>query len=243
MLSNQQTELYLKQLQQRYPRAFKGTPILYSQIKTKGILDEAKEFLPWVIGFSLFSVYCCVATFLISQSVTEFSLFRCFAFALLSLMLFLMLSCPIIVKQIKHSSSSLYKHLQNTPLKLTALIVLQGLNIAYAESWIIEGILFFFMLSFGFVKLYKENMFKNSVTHTQYQYLQQIRRICFWSYKQSLKLYIQLFFSKKQSPRHTQLAQQKAQFAVLHTELINFENKLCLTHKHHDIEQYLDSIM
>ena len=41
--------LYLNQLQQQYPQAFKRKlSIFIVKIKTKGLLDEAKEFIPWI---------------------------------------------------------------------------------------------------------------------------------------------------------------------------------------------------
>ena len=58
MIQNKQVSLYLNQLQQQYPQAFKRNFLFYSQIKTKGILDEAKEFIPWVLAVMIFcSIY------------------------------------------------------------------------------------------------------------------------------------------------------------------------------------------
>ena len=154
-----------------------------------------------------------------------------------------MLITPIIIKQIKHSSTSLYNQLQHTPLKLTALIILQALNLAFAESWILMVLFFFATLSFGFVKFYKENMFRSTVTALQYDELQQIRRICFWSYKKVACINFKLLFTPKQSDKHQQLIKQKQKLVNLHVELIDLENKLCLKYKHVDLEHYLDSIM
>ena len=40
-------------------------------------------------------------------------------------------------------------------------------------------------------------MYREKTTNEQYYYLQETRRACYWSYKQSVKLYIQLFFTNK----------------------------------------------
>ena len=243
MISNQKSEQFLKQLHESYPSAFKGNFMLYGQIKTKGILDELKELIPWVLALTIFgSIAYCLGQ-MIYEIFPAFNYFRAFSIAALTMTLFMMLVSPMIIKQMKHSSTSLYQHLQHTPLKLTALIILQALNIAFAESWLLMVVFFFAALSFGFVKFSKENMFRANVSPLQYQELQQVRRICFWSYKQAVKFNFKLIFNSKNSVKHQTLLKQKAQFIDLHVELINLENKLCLTYKHIDLEHYLDSIM
>lgn len=243
MISNTQTEKYLQQLHQQHPQAFKRNFMLYGQIKTKGILDELKELIPWVLAVMIFVPFAFGFAELISEAYPKFDFFKSFAISALGISLFFMLSCPVILKQIKHSSTSLYQQLQHTPVKLTALIILQTLNIAFAQSWFLVGVLFFFAMSFGFVKFYKENMFRSSATTVQYHYLQEIRRICFWAYKRTLVLKLKLVFSNKKSEQYQQLLTQKHDYVELYVELINFENKLCMTHKHTDLENYLDSMM
>lgn len=243
MISNTQTEQYLQQLHERYPRAFKRNFMFYGQIKTKGILDELKEFIPWILAIMIFIPFALGFAELIGESFAQFDHFKSLSISALGISLFFMLSCPMILKQIKHSSTSMYQQLQHIPLKLTALIILQALNIAFAQSWILLAVLFFFSMSFGFVKFYTENMFRSSATPTQYYQLQNIRRICFWAYKQTLRSNLKLLFSNKKSQHYQQQLTLQKQYVELYVELINFENKLCMTHKHLDLEHYLDSMM
>ncbi len=50
MAQKKQAALYLQQLKQQYPAAFKHNDLFYSQLKTQGILDELKELIPWVLA-------------------------------------------------------------------------------------------------------------------------------------------------------------------------------------------------
>ncbi|MCG2607117.1 hypothetical protein LZZ98_00880 [Acinetobacter sp. SM34] len=243
MISNKQTALFLKQLREQYPAAFKRNYLFYSMIKTKGILDELKELIPWVLAAMIFiSLSMSLSPYIASQ-FPQFNAFRSQGIAVLAIMLLFMLYTPVVIKQIKHSSTSLYQQLRHTPVKLAVVIVLQTVNIAYIESTVLQIILFFFALSFGFVRFYKENMFLEGTQNEQYFYLQETRRICFWAYKQVLKMQFKsLFTSKNSTERHT-LRQQEKKFIDLHIQLIRYENELCKTHKHVDVETYLDSLM
>ncbi|MGE8560246.1 MAG: hypothetical protein ACN6NJ_04790 [Acinetobacter sp.] len=243
MISNKQTALFLKQMQQQYPAAFKRNYLFYSMIKTKGILDELKELIPWVLAAMIFVSLAISLGHFISIQFPQFDAFRSHGIAVLAMMLLFMLYTPLVIKQIKHSSTSLYQHLRHTPIKLAVLIVLQTLNIAYIESTFLEVILFFFALSFGFVRFYKENMFREGTQNEQYFYLQETRRICFWSYKQVLKIKLKSLLTAKHSKARYALQQQEKKFVDLHIQLIQYENKLCKTHKHIDVETYLDSLM
>lgn len=243
MISNKHTANYLKQLKQLHPSAFKRNFLFYGQIKTKGILEELKELIPFGLALTIFVPLSFVLSEMIASVQPKFEGFQASAFASLSIMLFFMLIAPIVLKQIKHSSVSLYAQLKNTPIKLTVLILLQALNIVFFESWFLQGILFFFAMSFGFIKFYKENMFREKTTNEQYHYLQEIRRACYWTYKQSVKLYIKLIFTSKSSEKYAELQNRKRHIANLHTELMNYENKLCMTHKHVDLDKYLDDML
>lgn len=243
MIRNQNSEQFLHQLSTLYPKAFKGNFVLYGQIKTKGILDELKELLPWGLALMIFGSFCITFAKWIESAFTSFDAFHAYATSALGISLFFMLMCPLIIKQMKHSSISLYQQHQHTPLKLTALIILQALNLAFAQSWLLMGIFFFFCMSFGFVKFYKENMFRSQATTLHYHELQQVRRICFWSYKQIKWRQFKLFFCAQHSEHHQILSTQCKEFTDLYLQLIQLENKLCKTYKHQDIEHYLDSIM
>ena len=243
MISNKQTALFLKQMREQHPTAFKRNYLFYSMIKTKGILDELKELIPWVLAAMIFISLSMSLGHFVSIQFPQFDTFRSHGIAVLAIMLLFMLYTPFVIKQIKHSSTSLYQHLRHTPIKLAVLIVLQTINIAYIESTFLEVVLFFFALSFGFVRFYKENMFRADTQNEQYFYLQETRRICFWSYKQILKIKFKRLFSAKNSATRNLLQQQEQHFIDLHIQLIRYENELCKTHKHVDVETYLDSLM
>ena len=243
MNQNQQVAQYLQELKQQYPQAFKKNFLLYSQLKTKGILDERKELIPLALALMIFLPCSYLLTLLLQQYIVFLEGFQSGGSAVLCIMLFFMLITPIILKQIKHSSISTYQQLKNTPFKLTILILLQSLNIAFMESWFLQGILFYFAMNFGFVKFYKENLFRENTSKENYYYIQEIRRVAFWSYKQNFKLYLKLIFSSKNSKQHQLLIEQKQKNAQLYVHLMNYENKLCMRYKHTDIEKYIDSIM
>ena len=243
MISNKQTSQFLAQLSEKYPQAFKMNFILYGQIKTKGIMDELKEGIPWILALMIFGSLCYVIAEQVNYHFPQFEGAVSFSIASISILMFFMLICPLILKQIKHSSVSLYQHLQHTPLKLTSLIVLQGLNIAFAQSWFLFGVIFFFSLSFGFIKFYKENMFVSSASSEQYDQLQQVRRFCFWSYKQIFKTKFKMLLTNKSTENYLKLQAHKDELTHLHVESIKFENNLCLSIKHKDVETYIDSIM
>jgi hypothetical protein len=86
-------------------------------------------------------------------------------------------------------------------------------------------------------------MFREGTQNEQYFYLQETRRICFWAYKQVLKIQLKSLFMRKNSAALHRLQQQEKQFIDLHIQLIRYENELCKTHKHIDVETYLDSLM
>lgn len=78
----------------------------------------------------------------ISVQLPQFDHFRSYGIAVLAIMLLFMLYTPLVIKQIKHSSTSLYQQLRHTPIKLAGLILLQAINIAYIESIFLQIILF-----------------------------------------------------------------------------------------------------
>lgn len=243
MISNKQSALFLKQMREQYPSAFKRNYLFYSMIKTKGILDELKELIPWLLAAMIFISLAMSLGHFISTQLSQFNEFRSYAIAILAIMLLFMLYTPIVIKQIKHSSTSLYKQLRHTPIKIATVIVLQGINIAYIQSISLQVILFFFAISFGFVRFYKENMFRENTQNEQYFYLQETRRLCFWSYKRILKIKLKCLLSTKNSAAYQELKIQEQQFIDLHNQFMQYEKKLCKTHKHVDVETYLDSLM
>lgn len=243
MIKDQQAVLFLEQHKMLYPAAFKGNYLFYSMIKTKGLLDDLKELIPWVLAAMIFvSISMSLGTYLHS-AWPQLSEFRANGLGVLAIMLFFMLFTPLVIKQMKHSSVSLYKQLCHTPIKLAGIILLQAINIAYIESGFLQSLLFFFAMSFGFVRFYKENLFKDQSDNHQFYYLQETRRICFWSYKQVLKIKCQLFFSKKNSNKANDLKQQLKQLQALHDKVLRFEHQLCKSFKHLDLDTYLEDMM
>lgn len=243
MIQNKQVSLYLNQLQQQYPQAFKRNFLFYSQIKTKGLLDEAKEFIPWILSIMIFcSIYFSLGQY-IANHFPQFDSFQANGIAALAIMLFFMIIVPIIIKQIKHSSTHLYQQLNNIPLKLAVLIVLQALNLYFIESTLLQGLLFFFTMSFGFVKFYKENLFRDSTKDTEYYQLQQIRKSCLWAYKQAKKAKFKMRFLGKDSENYQFYQKRLVTFLELHLELLKYENEMCKTYKYEDLDAYMDSMM
>lgn len=243
MINNKHTEDFLKELHQQHPSAFTRNFILYGQIKTKGLLDEPKELIPFALALIFFAPLSYLLSHVITAIQPNYEGFQAGAIATLIIMLLFMTVSPFVLKQIKHSSVSLYNQLKTTPIKITALILLQAINIIWIESWLMQGILFFFAMRFGFIQFCKENMFRQTTTPEQFKHIQDIRRICYWTYKQSIKLHLKLMFTSKTSQHYITLLNKKLQIASLHTELINYENKLCMTYKHTDIDKYLDEVM
>lgn len=96
MISNKQTALFLKQLRKQYPKAFKRNYLFYSMIKTKGILDELKELIPWVLAAMIFiSLSMSLSPYIASQ-FPQFNAFRSQGIAVLAIMLLFMLYTPAI---------------------------------------------------------------------------------------------------------------------------------------------------
>ena len=54
MVSDKQAALFLKQLQIQYPTAFRRNFVFYGMLKTKGLMDEIKEFIPWILAIIIF---------------------------------------------------------------------------------------------------------------------------------------------------------------------------------------------
>ena len=243
MIKTQQATQYLQQLEQQYPQAFKRNFLLYGQLKAKGLLDELKEFIPWILAMMIFVSTAFALSSLVESSFPRFDQTQAFGIAILCIMLFLMLTTPLIIKQMKHSSTHLYQQLSNTPMKLAVLIVLQTLNIAYLDSSLLQGLLFFFALSFGFIKFYKENMFRESTSNIDYYNLQQIRRVCFWSYKQVIKTKLRLKLSKKNTDQYEALQQKLIKDLDFHLELLKYENKMSQFYKFVDLDEYVDHML
>ncbi len=99
------------------------------------------------------------------------------------------------------------------------MIILQALNFAYFQSTILQGALFFFCISFGFVRFYKENMFRDHAKSGTKILLNSVRRAAYWSYREAAKIQYRLYFSNKNSPRFAQLTQQYQQAIQLHQQL------------------------
>lgn len=243
MVSDKQAALFLKPLQMQYPAAFKRNFVFYGMLKTKGLMDEIKEFIPWILAIMIFVSLSISLGHYFEIHFLRFTPFQAHGFAVLCFMLLFMLYVPIVLKQMKHSSSSCYEQQQHAPIKIAALIILQAINIAFIESTFLQIVLFFFAMGFGFVKFYKENLFRNSVTHVGLYYLQELRRFNFWSYKQTIKLKFILQFTRKDTEKYQQKLKQLQHFHALHLKSMHMEQQLCQTHKHQDLENYLDSLM
>lgn len=239
-MQDQQAKQLVLELRQQFPQAFKWTFLCYSQIKTKGILDERKEFIPWVLAMMIFLPICFSLQQALQQYFPQMTTFDTYAYPVLAVSLFLMSVTSFIIWQIKHSSHSLYQLIQSTPIKLTVVIVLQGLNFAFLNSLFALGVLLFLSVSFGFIRFYKENLFRDQSNSDQYFYLQEIRRACYWSYKRSLALKLKLKFLKNNHQQNKLWRAELQQLATLHTQLLKLEHQYCHKIKYIDIDRYLD---
>ena len=235
----QQALLYVQQLQQQYPAAFKRNILFYGFIQSKGMLDEWKEFIPWLLACMIFIPISISLALGIQNTTAQYDAFQAKALSILAIMLGFMLLLPYVLYQIKHSSASWYQFQQHAPLKIAVLIILQALNFAYFQSTILQGVLFFFCISFSFVRLYKENMFRDHASLEQKYCLTQIRRAAYWSYRQAAKIQFRLYFTNKNSPRFTQLTQQYQHALELHQQIMQAEQALCKSIKHIDLDSYI----
>lgn len=242
-MQNQQVNVLLQQLQLLYPAAFKRNYLWYSQIKTKGILDDRKEFIPWILACMIFIPISFVLKDALLNKFEQFSTFQAHAYAILAILLFFMLVVPIIIKQIRHSSNSLYQLIRHSPIKMAIVIVLTALNIAFVQSEFLMWGLLFFGTSFGFVRFYKENLFRQNCQDAELYQLQQLRRVCFWAYQQTVFTRAQLTFMSKQNPEYAPLKRQLNRYADLHAQLFKAEHDYCKRIKHIDVDSYLDEML
>ena len=240
MMPTTQVTLLLQQLKRQYPTAFKGNYLFYSQIKIRGIWDKAKLLIPWVLAAMIFVPISLMLGDLVQQSFVQISEFQAQSYAMLAILLFLMLSLTLILYQIQHSSYSLYQLLRHTPIKMAIVILMQALNLVFIQSSLLMWSLFFFGVSFGFVRFYRENLFKENSQNTEHYQLQQLRKICFWAYKQTCLIRLKLRFYSSHDPRHAELKRQLNHYAGLYTRLLKYEHQYCKTIKHLDVDSYLD---
>ncbi len=241
-MQSTQVSLLLSHVQSLHPKAFQRNYVFYGQIKTKGVLDDRKEFIPWILALMIFvPISLVLKDYFLAVLDTE-DVFKAQTSAVIAILLFLMLVVPLIIKQMKHSSHSLYQQLKHSPIKLTVVIVLEALNLAFLQSSFVLWLLLFFGVSFGFVRFYKENLFRNESKESDLYQLQQLRRACFWAYKQTYCLRFQLCFQSKTSPQYSLKKKQLKHYANLHTQLFKAEHEYCKKIKHIDLDSYLDEL-
>lgn len=240
MRSDQKISHYLQELQHKHPQALRGNFLFYSALKTKGMLDELKELLPWLLAAMIFiPIHFILTAWINHLGYAEQALHL----ATLSIMLVLMLYVPLILKQAKHSSHSFYQQQRHAPIKIAVLIILEALNTAYLESVWLQWILLFFAVSFGFIRFYKENLFLEHTTAQDYYALQQIRRASFWSYKQTILAKWRYRLMKKGTKQAKLQSIQLQYYLTLHLQLYKYEHEFCKKVKHIDLQKYLDDLM
>ncbi len=239
-MPNPHVTVQLQQLKLLYPAAFKHNYLLYGQIKTKGLFDDRRELLPWLLAAIIFIPISLVLKDVLSTWLGLTHPLQAQSYAILVILLALMLMMPVVIKQIRHSSHSLYQLVQHHPLKLTAVILLSVLNMVYLQNTWLMWSLLFFGIRFGFIRFYKENLFRQATQPSEQYQLHQLRRICFWAYKQNRKTYFKLRLISKQHAQYPHLSQQLNQYATLYTQLLQMEHQYCKQIKHIDIDSYLD---
>ena len=239
MSIDQKTLHYLQQLKLKHPEAFRGGHLFYGCLKTKGIMDELKELLPWLLAGAVFiPIQILFSQYLDRQGYAHAS-------QLASLLIILCFMCyaPLIIKQAKHSSNSFYQQHRSTPLKLACLIIVQACNLAYLDSAFVQGLILLFAINFGCIRFYKENLFRAETTLQHYAHLHMIRCACFWSYKRTIQAKWRYRLMSKHSAKRHQHARQVQYYLNLHLELYKYEHELCKRYKYLDLEKYLDSLM
>lgn len=239
-MQSKQVQLLLQQLETLYPAAFKRNYLLYSQIKTRGILDDQREVIPWVLAVMIFIPISLILKDFYLTHLENLDPLQSHSYAIISILLVLMWVLPLVIKQIKHSSNSLYQLQRHAPFKLAAVILLSGLNLVFLESSLLMWILFYFGVNFGFVRFYKENLFRDHSQSVEHHQLQQLRRVCFWAYKQTLKSRLQLRFSSHQSEDYQARKTQLGHEADLYVQLLKYEHAYCKQIKHIDLDSYID---
>ncbi len=111
----QQALLYVQQLQQQYPAAFKRNILFYGFIQSKGMLDEWKEFIPWLLACLIFIPISISLAFGIQNTTAQYDAFQAKALSILAIMLGFMLLLPYVLYQIKHTALHRGISFSNTP--------------------------------------------------------------------------------------------------------------------------------
>ena len=235
-LKNEPLLQEIQNLVEDYPKAQKQI-LLFSCLKVTGVFDDKKEIIPWILACMIFiPIGLSIKTYLI-EWFPLWTVFQGSHIALLSVTLFFMLILPIIIFQIKHCSSNLYKQHRNIPTKLAIVIVLEAINLIWIESLFMQVSLFFVALSLGFTRLYKENLFRKQDI-VQNHYLNQIRKLCFWSYQKSALLKLKLKFKQNIALQNEYDDMQK-----LNQAANQLEKQLYSQLKYIDMESYIDEIL
>lgn len=239
-MQSKQVQQLLQQLETLYPAAFKHNYLFYSQIKTRGILDDRRELIPLGLALMIFIPISLILQNFFSSHLQNLDAFQSQSYAIITILLVLMWVLPFVIKQIKHSSNSLYQLLRHAPIKLAVVIILSGLNVMFLESSLAMWILFYFGVNFGFVRFYKENLFRDHSSSVEHYQLQQLRRVCFWAYKQTVKSRLTLRFSPNHTKAYHARKVQLGHEADLYVQLLKYEHAYCKQIKHIDLDSYID---
>ena len=88
-MQSKQVQLLLQQLETLYPAAFKRNFLLYSQIKTRGILDDWRELVPWVLAVMIFIPISLILQNFFSNHLEKLDAFQSLSYAIISILLVL----------------------------------------------------------------------------------------------------------------------------------------------------------
>ena len=99
-MQSKQVQLLLQQLETRYPAAFKRNYLLYSQIKTRGILDDQREIIPWVLAVMIFIPISLILKNFYLTHLENLDPLQSHSYAIISILLVLMWVLPFVIKQI-----------------------------------------------------------------------------------------------------------------------------------------------
>ena len=90
--NNQDVITLLQQLQVQYPAALKRNYLFYGMLKIRGLFDEPKEGLPWLLASMIFIPITISLNQLIQRTAPQFDFFQATNFAMLCVFLIMMLS-------------------------------------------------------------------------------------------------------------------------------------------------------
>ena len=89
------------------------------------------------------------------------------------------------------------------------------------------------------MRFYKENLFRDHSQSVEHHQLQQLRRVCFWAYKQTVKSRLNYALAPINLKIIRHVKTQLGHEADLYVQLLKYEHA-CKQIKHIDLDSYID---